>query len=59
MDYSVDKELVGRLQPEGCGQWLNVQVGAGDKQCPSGVCLGMIRGLEHLSYADRRKELDL
>ena len=30
MDYSVDKELVGRLQPGSCGQWLYVQVEAGD-----------------------------
>ena len=26
-----DRELVGWLQPEGCGQWLYVQVEASDK----------------------------
>jgi len=32
----VAKELVGRSQPEGSGQWLDVQMDAGDKWCPSG-----------------------
>lgn len=40
MDYSVDKELVGLLQPEGCDQRLCVQVEAGDESCSSGVHLG-------------------
>ena len=30
------KELVGRLQPEGRGQWLDVHMNASDKRCPSG-----------------------
>ena len=34
---SVDKELVGRLQPECCGQWLCIQVEANNKWCPPGV----------------------
>ena len=34
------KELVGRSQAEGSGERLNVQVAAGDKWCPSGVCTG-------------------
>lgn len=29
----MDKELVGWLQPESCGQWLYVQVKIGDKWC--------------------------
>jgi len=33
----VDKELVGILQPEGSGKWLDVQMDASDKWCPSGV----------------------
>jgi len=33
----VDNELVGRSQPEGSGQCINVQMNAGDKCCPSGV----------------------
>ena len=36
----LDKELVGRSQPEGSDQWLNVQMDAGDKWCPSGVHTG-------------------
>ena len=36
----MDKELVGRLHPEGSGQQLDVQMAAGDKWCPSGVCTG-------------------
>jgi len=36
----VAKELVGRSQPEGSGQQLNVQMDAGDKWCPSGVHAG-------------------
>ena len=36
----MDKELVGRLQPEGSGQQLNVIMDTGDKSCPSGVCTG-------------------
>ena len=42
MDYSVAKELVGRLKPEGSGsgQWLDVQVDVRDKWCPSGVHSG-------------------
>jgi len=31
------KELVGRLQPEGSDQWLDIQMDAGDKWCPLGV----------------------
>lgn len=31
MEYSVDKELVGMSQLEGCGQWLYVQVTVSDK----------------------------
>ena len=34
VDCLVDKELFGWLQPEGSGQWLNVQVETGDKWCP-------------------------
>ena len=33
----MDKELIGRLEPESSGQWLNVQMDICDKQCPSGV----------------------
>lgn len=47
MEYSVDKELVGMSQLEGCGQWLYVQVTVSDKWCTSGVCLGT-GGLQHL-----------
>lgn len=39
----LNKELVGRLQPEVCGQWLHVQVKAGDEQCvPQGSVLGSV-----------------
>jgi len=34
---SVDKELVGWLQPEGSGQRLDVQMDASEKWCSSGV----------------------
>ena len=34
------KELVGRLQPEGSGQWCDVQMDAGDEWCPSEVRTG-------------------
>ena len=34
------KELVGRSQPEGSGQGLDVQMDAGGKWCPSGVRTG-------------------
>jgi len=40
MDCLVDKELIGRLQPEGSGQWLNVQMEIGDKWGPSGLHTG-------------------
>lgn len=36
----MDKELMGWLHPESGGQWLHVQVEAGDKWCPSEVCFG-------------------
>jgi len=36
----MDKELVGWSQPEGSGQWLDVQMDAGDKCCTSGVHTG-------------------
>jgi len=36
----VDEELIGKSQPEGSSQWLNVQMDAGDKWCPSGVRTG-------------------
>jgi len=36
----VDKELVGSSQPEGSGQWLDVQKEIGDKWCPQGSILG-------------------
>ena len=36
----VKKELVGRLQPEGCGQWLYVQVEAHNERCVPRVHLG-------------------
>ena len=39
MYYSVDKDSVVRSQQEGCGQWLYVQVEAGNEQFPLGVCL--------------------
>jgi len=42
VDCLVAKELVGRSQPEGSGQELNIQMDAGDKWCPSGVCTGTI-----------------
>ena len=34
------KELVVMSQPEGCGQWLYVQVETGYERYPSGVHLG-------------------
>ena len=34
------KELFGRSHPEGSSQWLDVQMEAGDKWCPSGVHTG-------------------
>ena len=40
MDCSVDKELVGRSQPAGSGQQLNVQMDTSDNWCPSGVRTG-------------------
>ena len=40
MDCLVDEELVGRGQPEGSGQWLDVQMDTGDKWCPSGFHIG-------------------
>ena len=36
----MSKELVGRSQPEGSGQWLDVQMEICDKWCRSGVCTG-------------------
>lgn len=30
MEYAVDKEMVGSLQPESFGQWLYVHAEAGD-----------------------------
>ena len=33
-------ELVASSQPEGSGQWLNIQTDASDKWCPSGVRTG-------------------
>ena len=33
----MNKKLIGRSQPEGGGQRLNVQMDASDKWCPSGV----------------------
>jgi len=47
MDYSVDWELAGWMQPKGCDQWFCVKVEAGHKQCPSGVGLGT-DALQHL-----------
>ena len=35
----MDKELVGKLQLEGCGQCFCVQVEASDVWCPPGACL--------------------
>ena len=32
----MDKELIRRMQPEGCGQWLYVQVGIGNEWCLPG-----------------------
>ena len=43
MGCSVDKELVGWSQPDGSGQWLNVQMEINDKWCPSQVCTGTIK----------------
>ena len=40
MDCPVDMELVGKSQPEGSGQRLDVQMDAGDKWYASGVCPG-------------------
>ena len=45
----MDKELVAWLQPEGCGQWLFVQVEAGEAGRPPGICLG-IGALQHLYH---------
>ncbi len=33
----MDKELDGRSQPGGGGQWLYVQVETGNKECPPGA----------------------
>lgn len=38
----MDKELVGRLQPDGCGQQLHVQVEAGNDQCPQESVFGLV-----------------
>jgi len=38
----VYKELVGRSQPEGSGQQLNVQMDAGDKCVPQESVLGPV-----------------
>ena len=40
MNCLVAKELVGRSQPDGDGQWLDVQVNASEEWCPSGVRTG-------------------
>jgi len=40
VDHSVDKELAWRSHPESGGQFLYVQVEAGDEWHPSGVCYG-------------------
>lgn len=37
MDSLVDEELVGWLNTEDSGQWLNVQMDINDKMCPSGA----------------------
>jgi len=39
-ECSVAKELLGRSQPEGCGQQPDVQMNNGHKWCPSGVRTG-------------------
>jgi len=31
MHYSVEKELVGWVEPEGCGHWIYVWMEAGEK----------------------------
>jgi len=36
----VGEELVGRSQPEGSGQQLDVQMEIRDKWCPSGLYAG-------------------
>ena len=36
----MDKELIGWSQPEGNGQWFDVQMDTADKWCPSGVRAG-------------------
>ena len=36
----MDKELVGRSQPESGVQWVDVQMGASDKWCSAGVHTG-------------------
>lgn len=40
LNYSVDKGLAGRSQPEGCCQQLYVQAEASHKWCPPEVHLG-------------------
>jgi len=47
----VAKELVGRSQPEGGGQWLNVQMDDSDKWCPLGVHSGTEDGENLFSKA--------
>lgn len=42
MKQNKDKNLAGLSQPEGCGQRLCVQVGAGHKWCPPWVLLGLV-----------------
>ena len=39
-DHSLDKELAGWLYSESCGQWLSVQVEAGDEWHSSGIGVG-------------------
>ena len=36
----MDKELVGRSQPEGSGQWLSVKMETDDEWCPAEVHIG-------------------
>ena len=37
MKHSLDKGLAGGSHSESCGQWLNVQVEAGDEWHSSGI----------------------